>query len=590
MPKNHESYLKDVMSGRIRDDTTLYALKVDHEQIPACKKVKQACKRHLLNLARQEEPEFPFKFDLERADRPVRFASKLKHWEGSFAGKFFEPMLWQKFILGSVFGWIRKDNGRRRYRYAYIEIPRKNGKSFLAAVVALYMLVADKEDGAQVYSAATKKEQAKIVWECASNIAEKSGIKQITKHWLSLRVKSTNSVFKPMAAEARKEDGLNPHCAVCDELHEWPSRDLWDVIEDAFGARTQPLLFAITTAGYNQEGICWQQHTHVVNILDSVVNNGLYQDETYFGFIADLDEDLLDPKKGGHPLNWTEPKFWAQANPCLGEAKQEDYILDQVNKARLMPSKENAVKNKQFNIWTQAETKWLDMMKWDECNALEVDAKRLERLKCYSGLDLSSTNDITAHVLAFPPNGVYDEWSVLTHFYLPKDNLHKRSKQDRVIYEDWVRQGWITLTPGDLIDLDFVFTDALRLKGRYNIVSCGFDPWKAVEIATKLESEGLKMVQMRQGHQTLGPPSRFLELGVLKTQFRFNRNPVLRWMAGNTAGLRDSNDNVRPDKSDHNKRIDGVVALVMALGQGIVDAPARKSKYETQGLLVVGRK
>lgn len=577
-------YVNLVRSGEVKDDVVLYCVKVLDEEIPASKKIKLACRRHLSDLLRQADPEFKYYYDGDAADRVIRFASRLRHWEGDEAGNLFRPLLWQVFVLGSIFGWKSKETTKRRFRYAYTEIPRKNGKSFLASVVGLYMLIADGEEGAQVYAVATKREQAKIVWDSACNIATKSGIRQTTKHWLALRMKSTNSRFEPLASDSKKLDGLNPHCAICDELHEWPDRGLWDVIEDAFGARSQPLMFVITTAGHNKHGICYQQRTHSVSILEGVMN-GAYKDDTYFAFIADVDDEDLEL--------WTEERVWWKSNPCLGAAKSLEYIEDQCNKAKLIPGKENSFKNKQLDIWTEVEKRWLNMERWDACDG-EIDRKKLYRCKCYGALDLSSTTDITANVLLFPP-GPYPEWTVLPFFYLPEDNLRVAETRDRVPYREWRDAGFIRTTPGDIIDLEFVYQDMLKLKEEFNILEVGFDPWKAVEIATKLQNEGFVMVQMRQGHATLGAPTTDLETKTLKKELRHAGNPVLRWMAANTTTIRDSNDNIRPDKGGEGdgktkkqrNRIDGIVALIMALGRALFGKGApKKSKYETEGLKV----
>lgn len=574
---NHERLVK---LGEVVDVGTLYAVEVLEGKVAACRKIKQACRRHLNDLKRAETADFPYYYDLEAAQRPVVFASRLKHWQGSFAGQLFKPMPWQHFILHSVFGWKRCDNDRRRFRYAYVEIPRKNGKSFLASVVALYMLVADDEAGAEIYATATKRDQAKIVWGAAIEIAKRSGLmgKYLSEHWLSLRMKQTSSKFEPLASDSDKLDGLNPHCAVCDELHEWSDRRLWDVIEDAFGARSQPLMFVITTAGYNRNGICFQQRSHGESILDSVETR-TYNDDTYFVFIADVDEE--DRNK------WHEERVWFKANPCLGEAKSLEYMRDQCNKARQMPSKENAFLNKQLDIWTEAAKRWLDMARWDECGK-PIDLSKLQGKPCYTGLDLSSTTDLTASVDVFPP-GPYDEWVVVPHFYLPSANLDSRERRDKVPYGMWARQGLITLTPGDVIDLEFVKTHMLQRKEKFNIKECGFDPWKAVEISTWLQQQGMEMVQMRQGHATLGAPSTFLETIVLKKQLRHGGHPILRWMAASTAVIRDSNDNIRPDKAESSQRIDGIVALIMGLGLATRAMPTARSPYETRGLRVIGR-
>jgi phage terminase large subunit-like protein len=570
-----------VRAGEVEDGATLYCVHVLEGKIAACRKIKKACKRHLRDLKHAETESFPYYFDLEAAARPVEFARKLKHWQGEWAGQFFDPMPWQQFILGSTFGWKRCDNDRRRFRYAYVEIPRKNGKSFLASIISIYMLIADGESGAEIYALATKREQAKIVWGAAIEIAKRSGLmgKYLSEHWLSLKMKMSASRFEPLASDSEKLDGLNPHCAICDELHEWTDRKLWDVIEDAFGARSQPLMFVITTAGYNRNGICFQQRSHGESILDAAETR-TYCDDTYFVFIADVDEE--DRK------NWDQERVWRMANPCLGVAKSLEYMRDQCNKAKQMPGKENAFLNKQLDIWTEAAKRWLDMKRWDECGE-KIDKAMLKLKPCYTGLDLSSTTDLTASVDVFPP-GPYPEWTVVPYFYLPQDNLEHRERRDKVPYRDWVRQGLITLTPGDVIDLEFVKRDTLARKALYNIKEVGYDPWKAVEIATYLEQQGMNMTQMRQGHATLGAPSTFLETAVLKRTLRHGGHPILRWMAANTAVIRDSNDNIRPDKAESSQRIDGIVATIMGIGLGIAAVGSKGSPYERRGLRMLGGK
>jgi phage terminase large subunit-like protein len=573
-------YEAQVRARTVLDEITLYALAVVADEIPACRKLHQAAHRHLTDLRRSEDPDFPFYFDLDAAYRPIKFVGMLSHWEGELAGQLFKPELWECFVIGSTFGWRRKDTHLRRYRYAYVEVPRKNGKSFLAAAIALYLLCADGEAGAQVYAAATKREQAKIVWDCACKVVAKHPTlaKAVKLHWLALRFAKKNARFEPLAADSKKLDGLNPHGVVCDELHAWPDRDLWDVLEDAFGARTQPLMFVITTAGHDRNSICYQQRSHGASILEAVESRA-YVDDTYFVFIADVDAE--DEK------NWMKEEVWRKANPGLGAPKSLEYLRDQYNKARLMPQKENAFKNKQLDMWTEAEEKWFDMEAWDACRG-KVDRARLAKCRCYGGLDLSSTIALSAFALVFPP-GPYPEWTVLLKLYLPADNLRTRAKRDKVPYEQWVRQGWITTTPGNVIDFDFIRADVLRLKEEFNLVEVGFDPWKAVEISGKLQGDGLVMKQMRQGHATLGAPTSEFERKLMKHDWRHGANPVLRWMVRNCVPIRDSNNNLRPDKEKSHAFIDGVVATIMGLGLAIASPTAgAASVYETRGLLILG--
>lgn len=569
--RDHEALVR---SGIVVDVGTRYCVDVIDGKIDACKKIVKACRRHLNDLKRANTPAFPYYYDLDAAQKPVDFAKRLKHWEGDWVGQFFDPMPWQQFVIGATFGWKRCDSHKRRFRYAYVEIPRKNGKSFLASVIALFMLVADGEAGAQIYALATKREQAKIVWKAACEIAKRSGLMgtYVSLHWLSLHMNKTASIFDPLASDSEKLDGLNPHCAICDELHKWTDRELWDVIEDSFGARSQPLMFSITTAGFNRLGICYQQREHAISILDSIETQS-YVDDTYYAYIADVDDEDLE--------KWREERVWRRANPCLGVAKSLDYMREQCAKAVQMPDKENTFKNKQLNIWTESETRWLNMDRWDACNK-PIDLAALHRQVCYTGLDLSSTTDLTASVDLFPP-GPYPEWTIVPYFYLPGDNLDIRERRDKVPYALWVKKGYITLTPGDVVDLEFVKRDMLRRKEQHNIKQVGFDPWKAVEISTALQSEGLEMMQMRQGHQTLGAPTTWLEVATIKKQLRHAGHPVLRWMAGNTVTIKDSNDNIRPDKAKSVKRIDGIVATIMAAGLAN-KATTTKSPYDKRGL------
>ncbi len=581
-----QEYQDKIDQGTLKDQIAEYCLKVLDGRIRACKKIKKSCRRHIYDFNRQGDESFPYYFDLQAAYRPIRFAGKLKHWEGDFSGKFFEPELWQTFILGVIFGWKKKSNHKRRFRYAYVEVPRKNGKSFLASVIALYMLVADGEEGAQVYSLATKRDQAKIVWGSAGKIAVKSRIPGITEHWLQLQFKQTNSRFEPLASDSDKLDGLNPHCAICDELHEWDSRDLWDVIEDAFGARSQPLMFAITTAGHNRNGICFEQRTHGVDILDGF-EDGSYNDDTYFVFIADMDPSwkTVETPKGPQKVmyyEWKNQERWYEANPCLGAAKGLDYMIDQCNKATLMVGKENAFLNKQLDIWTEAAVKWLDMEKWDVCG-YEIERKKLYRAKCWVGLDLSSNTDLTAAVYVFAP-GPYSEWTILPIFFLPEENLRGRSNQDRVQYEKWVKEGYIITTPGNMVDIDFVYQYILDTRKEFQIAEIGFDPWKAIEVATKLQKENFEVVEMRQGHGTMGPPTREFELKMLRQELRHGGHPILRWMAGNTVVIKDHNENIKPDKEKSPQRIDGIVATIMGLGRALYGEGVQgPSIYETRG-------
>lgn len=552
------------------DSATAYAQGVVKGVHPAGELVIAACQRHLNDLKASKRKSFAFKYLPEKGERAIRFCSLMSHYKGPFKGKPFVPLPWQEFVLGSIFGWVKKSDGTRRFRTALVEIPRKNGKTYLAAAVALYMLVADGEGGPEIYSGATKREQAKIVWDDAWAIIKHSPAlsKYLTQKYSKILFEMNDGVFLPLSADSKKQDGLNPHCGIIDEYHEHPDSSLYDVIEDGMGARAQPLMFTITTAGNNINSACYELHTHAVNVL---TNDG-YSADGFFAYVA-------CPDKGD---DWADEATWHKANPSLGAAKTVEYMRSKVQDAKLRPSREYTVKNKQLNIWTATENKWLDMDRWDACGG-EIDLAKLEGTRCFIGLDLSSKYDFTCASLVFPPN-VYPEWTLVSRFFYPEEGLEEKERQMRVPLREWAKQGLINLTPGDMIDLEFILEDIIRLSDRFQIAEIGFDPWKAIEIATKLEQEGFDMVQMRQGHSTLGAPTSALEDKMMKGQLRHGGDPVLRWMAGNAATRRDPNDNIVPCKATSGGKIDGIAAAVMGLGRGIVAVGDGVSVYETGGI------
>lgn len=551
---------------------TQYALAVTEGTEPACKFVKQACQRHLSDLTRSN-----LRFDPDFVDLCFAFLSLCRHHKGEFAGKPLELSMAQKFIVGSIFGWRNVDSNLRRFRTVYIELPRKNGKSTLLSGVALLLLIADNESGAEIYSAATKEDQAKIVWGDAREMIRKStSLSRATKVLHnSITFPALGGVFRPLGADSKTLDGLNPHGVICDELHAWPNRGLWDVLEDAFGARAQPLMIAITTAGADRNGIAYEQRQHVLQVIDPGSD---IEDDSYFGYVATVDEE---DKTG--PLWWMNEDVWKKANPLLGIAKRVDYMRDIAAKAQAMPGKLNAFLNKQLNVWTDGQSLMWNVAKWDECNG-EIELELLAGRQCFAGLDLSTNIDITALVFLFPP-GPYPEWSIYPRFYIPEENLREAEKRDKVPYRKWVDQGLIDTTPGDFIDLEFIKKDFIDLSGYFQVKECGYDPWRGTEIATALENEGATMVLMRQGHPTLTPAVNALEKKIAKLEVRHGGNPVLRWMISNCTGREDPNKNVIPDKKNSFSRIDGVSALLNALGRAIVAGADKESAYQEREVM-----
>ncbi len=517
-----------------------------------------------------------FWFDAVAGDHVVSFVEGLcKHHKGEWAGK---PLLleeWQRRILRIAFGWMRAD-GTRRFRIIYVEVPRKNGKSELAAALGLYLLVADQEPGAEVYSSATKKDQAKIVHDTAMAMVRASGeLKRFVKvQRNNLSCARLLSKFEPLGADSSTLDGLNPHGNIVDELHAHRDRGVWDVLDTAMGARRQPLTIAITTAGvYEPESIGWLQHEHAVKVLDDVI-----EDEAFFAFIACADDDD----------DWTQPETWAKANPNFGISVKPSYLEEQAGKALTQPSFTNTFLRLHLNRWTQQQDRWLSLEKWNACEedltpaAMSEREEELRGERCYLGLDLSTKLDISAAALWFPASQ-----TVLCRFWCPEETVMERSRKDRVPYDAWVRDGWMRATPGNVIDYDLVRADLVALGAQFVFEQIAFDPWNATQLATQLGGDGFTMVETRQGYKSLSEPSKELEKLVTSLAVRHGGHPVLRWMISNVGKKEDDNENIRPVKTSEKNRIDGVVALILALSRAIVEQSS-ESVYESRGLLMLG--
>lgn len=440
------------------------------------------------------------------------------------------------------------------------------------------LLVADGEAGAEVYSAATTRDQAKIVWDVSKAMMEGSAfLSRIIKPYHASLVFG-NSVFRPLSADAKRKDGLNPHGIAIDEFHAWIGRAFWDVLISALGAREQPLVFIITTAGVDTKQICYEIRGHALRGIDP---NSKYEADNYFCYVSTLDgyDPVFDSKEEQDAKDdWTDPAVWPKANFLLGKGKKRETLAEEVKEAQQMPSKKNDVLTKQFNIWCETGEAWLSVQKWD-LNTREVALEELEGKPCCSGLDLSSNTDLTAHCLVFLP-GPFPGYLIVPFLYLPEENMRQRMASDRVDYAQWVKKGFIKTTPGDVIDLAFIKHDYCELASRFKILETGFDPWKAFEIANDLTTQGAKMVEMRQGHKTLGYATKKFEELLIKGELLNDGNPALRWMAQNTSVRRDPNENIIPDKQKARMRIDGIVASIMGLDRAL--RTPGESQYEDQ--------
>jgi len=569
-----------------------YAEDVVAGKVVANRLIRLACKRHLHDL--EEGAKRGLVFDPVSANDALDFfPTCLKFYEGEFDGKKFELLPFQKFIVGSLFGW-KSEDGSRRFRTAYIELGKGNGKTPVAAGVGLYGLVADNESGCEIYSAATTREQAGILFRDARAFVDGSPalMRRLTVDKGNIAYQAKNSFFRPVSSEHRGLDGKRPHIALVDELHEHPNAMVVDKMRAGTKGRKQALIFEITNSGFDRHTVCYQHHEYSEKILDGVIEN-----DAWFAFIAGLDvcekcgaEGRTIPVDGCPDCDdWQDEKTWIKANPGLGVIIPAKYLREQVAEATEMPSKENIVKRLNFCIWTESVTKWLSMEKWKAC-AMPVNEEVLKGHTCYGGLDLSTVSDVTAWVKVFPPRVTGERYEILCRFFLPEGNMRERVRKDKVPYDVWARQGFITLTPGNIIDYAFIL-DAIRKDAEeYDIVELAFDRWGSQKITTDLQDIGFELegkkslVQFGQGFASMAAPTKELEKMVGAGEIAHGGNPVLTWMVSNTVVRTDPAGNQKPDKEKSTERIDGVVALIMAIGRATRHVD-NSSVYETRGIL-----
>jgi len=514
-----------------------------------------------------------FYFDECAAQVAVNFFERLLHHsKGEWAGRPFILEAWQRDqIIRPLFGWKRSD-GTRRYRRAYIEVPRKNGKSTLASGIALFLLFADDEPGAEIYSAAADRDQAGIVFDEAKTMVVNSPEldKRAQCFKRSIIVQSTWSTYRVLSADAPTKHGFNAHGVIFDELHAQPNRDLWDVLNTSTGARRQPLMVMITTAGYDLNSICGEQHEYARQVLAGIID-----DPEFFAFIAaaEMDDD------------WQDPEIWKKANPNLGISVKFDYLQAEAHRAAMSPAYQNTFRRLHLNQWTQQETRWMPIEAWDTC-AQPINASLLENAGCYGGLDLASTSDIASFVLDFPGEpGEEEHHAWLPFFWIPEENMIERARKDRVPYDAWVRDGLITATPGNVIDYAYIVAKIIEMGEQFNIKEIAFDRWGAFQISQQLEAARFTMVGFGQGFVSMSAPTKELLRLVLNGRLAHGGNPVLRWMADNMVVSTDPAGNVKPNKARSREKIDGIVAGTMALDRAIRHGNENKSVYEGRGLL-----
>lgn len=524
-----------------------YIREVTSGKVPVCKMVKLAVKRHVADLKKSKAGTFPYYFDQKKAQSAIIFFSLLVHTKGKLAGQKLKPEPWQQFIIAMIYGWRRVDNNKRRFRKAYIQVARKNGKSFLAAGVSLYDLIT--EPGAEVYSAATKKDQARIVFDDAKKTVQYS--KDLKKYIKPLAHSLTcaDGIMKPLASDSNTLDGLNPSCAIIDEYHAHKTTALLDVIDTGMKARQQPLLFIITTAGNDRNVPCFEEYENCKKMLSG--KDG-YENDEYFAIIYELD-------KGD---DWKIEQNWYKANPNLGVSVELDTMRGSYREALLSSTKETAFRTKNLNEWMNVAEAWITEQRWSKCYQ-KYDEKKLLKLRCYGGIDLSKRLDFTVLTWYFLlPNG---KRYAKHYFYIPEGQIDAKMKQDSYRIRQWIKEGYIKATPGDTQDFSFMYNQICEDAKKYEIEEIAYDRNLAEHLIQGLEAE-FNCVEFSQSITGMSEPSKAWEQAVTDGTI-IDNNPVMAWMVSCTTVKPDANGNIKPIKPDTNKtskRIDGVITSIMA--------------------------
>lgn len=550
-------YMDDVLSG----------------EEPACLFVKQAIQRQFDDLNGLDG----YRFDPDIAIRVCNFMELMPHIKGKLAGTRIQLEPWQKFIYTTVMAWV--DNaGMRRFKTAYSEIARKNSKSTMSSGLGLYCLAADNEGGAECYTAATTRDQARIVFNDAKLMAEKSPGYQdrfgvtVTAH--AVVQESSGSSLKSISAEASSLDGLNVHLGIIDELHAHKKRDVWDVIETATGAREQPLIWTITTAGTNRTGICYEQREYVRKILSRQVF-----DEEYFGIIFTVDvEDLEDRER-----LLSDPYIWRKANPNYGVSVKPEDLERKARKAREQASAQNNFLTKHLNVWVNAATAWIPTTEWDKCADPTLDILDFEGQECVQGNDLASKRDIMAQMYTF------EKWIdgkrhiyVFGNYYLPEEAVEESPNSQ---YEGWEIEGRLRVSPGSVNDFALLEDQIKHDVSAYNMRDIVYDPTQATYLSTRMEEENISMTEMRQTMANFNEPMKELEAMIYDQRIHHNGCPILTWMISNVVCFSNDKEQIYPRKEFHENKIDGVVALIMAIRKWIdaVEEQEPESAYVSRG-------
>jgi len=538
MIKPIKRYTDDVLSGKVKTG----------------KLIKLAVERNLRNFEDSiKYKDYPFYFDEKKANHILDFVPVCHHWKGSKAGQPIELEDNQSFYFANLFGWKRKEDNTRRFRRSFKEVARKNGKTSEEAIKAIYHVCLDGEEGAQVYAGATKEEQARIVVNDVGKFIEKSPyltpLFRLFKHKDTIQRVSyaeTNSFITALGRDSKSQDGLDPSMAIIDEYHAHKTNELLDVIESGMGARKQPLMDIITTAGFDKQLPCFDLRRVCIEILE-----GKKEDESLFTMIFELDE---------HD-DWEDESNWIKSNPNLGASVNIEYLRDRYIVAKNEGgSKIVDFQTKNLNIWTDAPSVWIPDHIWQKGN----DKVDFGNRSVYAGLDFGATSDFTALVLFSEPDslGIHD---VLPFFWIPGDKLRERERKDRIPYTKWVNEGFIRVTEGNVTDYKQVRAETDQILRKFNVEKTGFDPWNAMETVTNLIEDGHNLEKVPQNISTITEPTKELERLALGGKLRHGANPVFRWMMGNVTIINDANNNMKISKGKSNEKVDGPAALVNAI-------------------------
>lgn len=545
---DYDQYGRDVLAGKI----------------PVCKWTRLAVERHYQDL--QNAHERGLVFSEEHARHALRFFDFLKHSKGKWARQPFVLSDWQAFWTALMFGWLRFD-GTRRFRKAYFRVARKNGKTTWIAGIGLYLFVGDGEAGAEVFTAATKLSQAKLIHVESEMMVRQS--KDLSKHITiqrnNLFIDGTSCKYVPLGADAKTEDGLNPHGALIDELHAHPTRELYDVIDSATGAREQPLMLMITTAGFGGlETICRVEDEYVKGILEETI-----EDDKYFGVIYQLDEaeKLGDEFEDAEEKSddWQDEQHWVKANPNLGVSVNIEKLREAATRAKQDPSALDNFLTKHLDMWVKGARKWMPLKQWKKCAAKYTFDDLKEAESVFAGLDLASVSDLCSLVIvANMPDG---KKRILGKHYLPEDKALSTENKNAALYKRWADAGWLTLTEGNVTDYDYIERDIHSMMSCLSIQEIAFDKYNATQIVNNLQAEDVPMIEFRQGFLSMSPAMKQLEIDILTGRLEHPNDPVINWAMSNVVLSRDAAGNQKPDKEKSIGKIDPVVALIMATGR-----------------------